>query len=128
MSNNAARWALLGGVGRSAASVLWIVAGCLLCFSALAQFDAVAKAANVVAGEAASRDVAYLAVIFSFAAGGFGWWQSRQVYRLAHESQVAAVETARALQRLVDAIEGIPSETALSPDIADLIRRRRTKK
>lgn len=127
MSNNAARWALLGGVGRSTSSVLWIVAGCLICFSGIAQIETVSRMAQAVAGEAASRDVAYLAVIFSIAAMAFGWWQSRQVYQLAHEANVAAVETARALQRLVDSIEGVPSETQVSQDIADLLKRRRKK-
>lgn len=125
MSNNEARWILAGGMRRQASAWLWIVAACLMGISALAQVEAVAKVAQTIAGEAASRDVAYLAVVFAIGAMTFAWWQSRQVYQLAHESNVAAVETARALQRLVDNYEGRPAPVEVDEDIGELLKRRK---
>lgn len=125
MSNNEARWRLLGRLKPQPSIWLWVVSIVLLGISALAQVEAVAQVAQKVAGEAASRDVAYLAVVFAIGAAAFSWWQSRQVYQLAHEANVSAVETARALQRLVDTFEGRTAATVVDEDISDLLRRRR---
>jgi hypothetical protein len=127
MSRNDAEWRLVGGIKPGMSAWLWVLALCLLGISALAQVETVAKLAAGIAGEAASRDVAWLAVVFAIGAMAFAWWQSRQVYQLAHESNIAAVETARALQRLVDHQEGLPSGTEVDEDIGDLLRRRKKR-
>jgi hypothetical protein len=127
MSNNEARWVLAGGMRSEASAWLWIAAASLMGFSALAQVETVAKVAQAIAGEAASRDAAYLAIVFAIGAMAFAWWQSRQVYQLAHEANVAAVETARALQRLVDHQEGKPSATLVDDDIGALLSRRKKR-
>lgn len=111
----------------AASFVLWAVALMLTGVAVLAQIEMATKAAMTVADRAASRDVTYLAVVFSFCAMGFAWWQSRQLFTIAHESNVAAVETARALQRLVDNMEGKPTETRVDEDINELLQRRRKK-
>ncbi len=106
MSNNEARWAMQGKIRPAASFVLWAIALVLTGAAVVAQVEMATKAALTVAEKAESSGVTYLAVVFSFCAMAFAWWQSRAKDIMAHESQVAAVETARSLQRLCDLLDG----------------------
>ena len=123
MSNNQARWALSGGIGRGTGFFLWSFAICLLGVAGLAQAD-IARVALNAAEQAAARDVAYLAVVVMFAAMGFAWWQSRENNRLAHEATVAAVETAQAIQRMADMLQGVERPVQVDGYVEDLLKRR----
>ncbi len=126
MSRNQAEWTLAGGVRAGAGHVLWIVALVMVAHAGLAQMELVGVAAKA-AEVATARDSAYLATFVMLIAMAFAWWQSKENSRLARESTVAAVETAQALQRLVDFMSEREHVTQVDDDIGDLLKRRAKK-
>lgn len=126
MSRTQAEWTVAGGVKVGAGHMLWIVAIVLSAHAGLAQMELVGVAAKA-AEAATARDSAYLATFVMLIAMAFAWWQSKENSRLARESTVAAVETAQALQRLVDLVERNEQITHVDDDIGDLLKRRAKK-
>ena len=126
MSRNPAEWTVAGGIKVGAGHLLWIIALVLVAHAGFAQVELVGVASKAAA-EAASRDGAYLATFVMLIAMAFAWWQSKENSKLARQSAIASVETAKALQRLADIIVGNHEGTIVDSDIGDLLKRRAKK-
>ena len=123
MSHNAAQWRLIGwrtGYFVGPASVVLVaVMIAASAFGQLAELESASKVAQVLA----SKDFVTLILICTIASIMLNGFLVRHVMALANGGQVAAVETAQAVQRLADVIERRREGGAIiEPDVAAMIR------